>query len=222
MKNKDTKIMDFKKRLGAYSAAAAATAAAVHSSANAAEVVWDIPDVTAGSSPGLLFNVITGATALTTGSTDNVGDGLFRMASWNNFPYMAGPAGSANAGFVGPGGFGTADFYPTLLLASATVGPLKNFGAENDSLQYGPYGYLNQNFTNTRGFVGLQFDIAGSLHYGWAEVTYLGAGNGTVLHAFGYNDEAGAVSRPIPETTTALLFALGAAGLGVRRKRQAA
>jgi len=182
------------KRLGAYSAAAAAVAS--QGTANAAEVVHDIPDVTAGNYPGLLFNLITGSTALAAASTGNIGDGLFRMASYNAFPYIAGPASSTMAGFVGPGGFGTADFHPTRLVLGDRVGPRKNFGADIVPLVYGPYGYLNVNFANTRGFVGLRFSIGGSLHYGWAEVTNLGAGQGTILHSFGYNNTPGAASVP--------------------------
>ena len=185
------------RRLGAYSAAATATAAATQSSANAAEVIHDILDVTAGNSPGLLFDMINGTTAAATAATGNAGSGLFRIASYDNYPYLAGPANSTLAGFVGPGSFGPVDIYPSRLPVGDTVGPLKNFAANIAFLSYGPYGYLSANFTNTRGFVGIQFNLDGELHYGWAEVTHLGAGLGTILHRFGYNDAPGEVSRPV-------------------------
>ena len=171
MNTSDIKIgrgRKFAKRLGAYSAAAAATAATTQGTANAAEVIHDIADVTADNSPGLLFDMINGTTAAATAATGNAGSGLFRMASYDNSPYLAGPANSTLAGFVGPGGFGTVDIYPSRLLVGDTVGPLKNFAANIAYLSYGPYGYLSANFTNTRGFVGIQFDLGGDLHYGWA------------------------------------------------------
>lgn len=210
------------KRLGAYSAAAAATAVTAVS-ANAAEIVWDIPDVTAGSSPGLLFNVLTGATANAAASTGNNAAGSFRLASFGGNPYIAGPAGSTIAGFVGPGSFGPNDFYPDRLPAGDIVSSLDNFGAENDGLQYGPYGYLSANFTNDRGFVGLQFAFGGNTHYGWAEITHLGSGNGTTLHAFGFNDAPGAPSvipSAIPEPNSMALLAAGAAGAVAFRRRK--
>ena len=210
------------KRLAAYSAAAAATVVASQDrSANAGEIVHDlIPDVTTGNYPGLLFNVISGATALAPASTGNSATGSFRIASYNGFPYIAGPANSVAAGFVGPGGFGPDDFYLTRLSVGDPVSSLKNFGAETVPLVYGPYGYLS-NFVNARGFVGLQFDIGGSLHYGWADMTNLGSNNGTILHAFGYNSTAGAASHPVPEPSSIMLLAAGAAGLAGWRRRRA-
>jgi hypothetical protein len=204
------------KRLAGYSAAAAVTVAASHGTANAAMITHDIADVTVGAEPGLLFNVITGATTDATASAGNSITGSFRIASYlSAAPYIAGPASSILAGFVGPGGFAAGvDVDASNLNAASAVSVGKNFAANIKYLSYGNYAYLAANFTNNKGFVGLQFDIAGSLHHGWAEVTYLGTGNGIMLHSFGYDN------TPVPEPTSMLLLGAGAAGLALWRKRK--
>ena len=224
-KQRSNRLRKMAKRLAAYSAAAAVTVVATQDrSANAEEITHDVtPGLAVSASPGHLFNMISGAVAQAPGSQGNDGVGSFRVATWNGWAYMAGPAQSTVAGFVGPGGFvAGVDFYPDVLNAGSAVSVAKNFGADNGGLQYGPYGYLNPTFDNASGFVGLQFDIGGSLHYGWAEIS--GVGGDLTLHAFGYNDEAGAPSVAggvIPEPSSIMLLAAGALGLGFWRKRRA-
>ncbi len=218
-KQRSRRLKKIAKRLAAYSAVAAATAVATQAgSANAKEVSWPIPDLTVAASPGHLFNMMSGVVAPAPGSTGNNGVGSFRIGTWNDWAYIAGPAGSTRAGFVGPGGFANATFYPEVLKASSVVSLGRTFGADNGALQYGPYGYLRPNFSDASGFVGLQFDIGGSLHYGWAQVS--GVDNNLTLHAFGYNDAPGAASHAVPEPSSIMLLAAGAAGLGFWRRRR--
>ena len=70
-----------------------------------------------------------------------------------------------------------------------------------------------------RAFAGIRFDIGGATHYGWADVTRAAA-NRVTLHAFGYNDAAGVASHVVPEPTSIMLLAAGAAGLASWRKRK--
>ncbi len=219
-KQRSTRLKRMGKRLAAYSAAAAATVVASQErAANAEPVSYDIiPDLAVGVYPGHLFNLISGAVAPAPGSTGNSGVASFRITTYNGYPYIAGPANSVAAGFVGPGGFvADVNFYPDLLKASSAVSVGRNFGADIGGPQYGQYAYLSLNFDNASGFVGLQFEIDGSLHYGWAEVS--GVGGDLTLHAFGYNSTPNAASH-VPEPSSIMLLAAGAAGLGLwRRKR---
>lgn len=225
------------KRLAAYSAAAAATAmSAGDRSANADEVIHDIPDF-AFTGLGVHFNMISGAYAAATGSQDNRNS--FRVGS---FPVyfdddlaIQGPAGSAGVGFVGTPGFGNLYAYADKLGFGSTVGTNNAFAGNNAYLAYGVYAFLTgagKDFVGSRGVVGIQFQIGGSTHYGWADISgTVGAtpgdannatGPGGVLHAFGYNDTPGAATTPVPEPSSMLLLAAGAAGLaGWRRRRKA-
>ena len=60
-------------------------------------------------------------------------------------------------------------------------------------------------------------------HFGWAQITRVDSTHFT-LHGFGYNNTPGAASHPantvIPEPSSVLLLAAGAAGLGMWRRRR--
>jgi len=216
------------KRLHSYSATAVATSAAGLGSAHAAMVVTYVNEPIINGSLGIQFNLATGNFAAATAS-NGVGtqpDGSFRIADGNFFGGYVEITGPWNkdAGFANPSitGGTAASVYASLLGSNSPVGGGLLFGARSDFPNYGDYAFLAADFDNARGFVGLSFDIGGELHYGWAEVTGFAAPGGAVLHSFGYNDVAGEAATTIPETSSLLLIAAGAAGVGLRRKRQLA
>ena len=193
------------KRLGAYSAVAAATAS-VADTAGAAEVIWDIPDIVVGDDPGLLFNMVTGETASAASGEGNATPGSMRLignyAALTSFAgaYIYTPASSTFGAFVGVGSDAT------LLAAGAQIGENQTFGRNADSSSLGNYANLNNwNLEGTRGFVGIRFKLDNATHYGWADITYNDALNTATLHAFGYNDTPEATSTPPSDSAPAPL-----------------
>ncbi len=193
------------KRLGAYSAVAAATAS-VADIAGAAEVIWDIPDIAVGDDPGLLFNMVTGETASAASDNGNATPGSMRLignyAALASYPgaYIYTPASSTFGAFVGVGSDAT------LLAAGAQIGENQTFGRNADSSSLGNYANLNNwNLEGTRGFVGIRFKLDNATHYGWADITYNDALNTATLHAFGYNDTPEAASAPPTDSAPAPL-----------------
>ena len=198
------------KRLAAYSAAAAATLTNANISTNAAEVVWDIPDQTAGITSNLLFNVQTGATAtapLGVFALYNTASASFALNSNNGAGIVYAPIGDTTAGLVGTGGFAsipgyqssTYFRYASRLALSSNIGIGNSFNGNSGYSSLGNYAFLSQFNDGTPGIVGLRFTLGGSLHYGWAEVSRPSSG-GTILHGFGYNDLANTPTHPIITT----------------------
>ena len=206
------------KRLAAYSAAAAATVVTSQDrSAEAAHVAWGIPDVSVSTAPGLLFNMVTGAATMATATSGNSTPGSMRLIGFYSASspgaYVYTPAGSTLGAFVGSGS-------DVAFLASGDViDSNRDFGAT--PYDNGNYGNLGNWSDGATGFVGIQFELSGATHYGWAEISRdIGATTAT-LHSFGYNNSAGDASiAGVPEPSSLMLLAAGAAGFGLWRKRK--
>ncbi len=184
------------KRLSAYSAVAAGTVAAT-GNANAAEVVWDIPDLTSTSNAEIvLFDMVSGK-AVIKGAEVLDGEGEFQLYQ-----------GGSDAGFIGQapsittGGFaglvdGSGYTVVSQLAGGASVSEDLTFGAYSSAPSNWAYladGYGGGFANGQTGVVGLKFELNGETHYGWAEVTRAVAGDSFTLNSFGYNDTPDAAS----------------------------
>ncbi len=203
------------RRLATYSAVAAATGVTT-GSASAVEVVWDIVDLTVIDDPtpesieaGVFFNMLTGVTRA---ATDDAGPNYiyydFTPQQFRLDPrfggYIYGPAydegAVGNLGFVGSiSSFGVGTTAGTLALAkpfanNVTVAPADQFVV---SPSFFSNFYAALDFADGQtGTVGIRFDISGSTHFGWAQITRVDPDTFT-LHGFGYNDTAGASSTAV-------------------------
>jgi hypothetical protein len=74
---------------------------------------------------------------------------------------------------------------------------------------------------NQLGYLGLMFDIGGSPHYGWAAIS-VGADYNITLRSFygNLNSSSPVAAGAVPEPSSALLLALGAAGLAAYRQKR--
>jgi hypothetical protein len=108
---------------------------------------------------------------------------------------------------------------PTSDLASSKQKLLKNVGNDFANINLG---FWPNDLTQTR-VVGLQFDIGGSTHYGWAEVgVQLGSAN-LIVGQVAYENIADtpiAVSG-VPEPSSMALMLAGAAGVAALKRRRA-
>lgn len=208
------------KRLASYSAAAAVTVAASHGTANAAPITYDvIPDITVGTNEYVNMFMDTGLWSEDTGVQFSFTTlGRVRLLGDTNGATYPGPwiyVPFAASGFVGTG-----SYTATRLAKGDSVTVNDTFVRYSNSWNSAS---LNSNWADgDRGFVGIKFDLdpgTGAVtHYGWADITK-NAGETATLHAFGYNDTPGAASE-VPEPTSLLLLAAGAAGLPLWRKKK--
>ncbi len=103
----------------------------------------------------------------------------------------------------------------------------------NGSLTYNKISSYGD-FNNARGFMGVEFEIAGSSHYGWVDVEASHSGEGgafsneLTIYGWGYETVAGAgiqagvgeESNPVPEPATLVTLAMGAAGIYAWRRNR--
>ena len=104
------------------------------------------------------------------------------------------------------------DYLATLFGAGELIDSLSGFG-NNTS-----YGGLDA-FFDTRGFVGIEFDLAGSTHYGYLDIGVDVATKKVTVYGGAYESQAGLGVSVVPEPTGLGLLALGAVGIAAWRKR---
>jgi len=191
------------KRLAAYSAAAAATMLTPQSSTNAAEVVWDVGDVTTETAP-LNFFLNTGNVTTSTGPWPGgtaggmTTDGRIRVvghvAGFGSNAYIYAP--TSLSGFNGlTGTEGEVTVYR--LASSDPVAPDDVFGNAlyaGDPLDWYAQVEVNTWDSGDPGFVGIKFHLGSNTHYGWAHISK--GSTDVTLHGFGYNDIPNAASHP--------------------------
>jgi hypothetical protein len=166
--------------------------------ANAVEVVWDIPDVLANtSSYGVRFLMTNGSTFASTYGFYYYSQGNFRLDPVSG-GYLYGPAYSTAAaptlGFVGsisaPSSTNLAYITPQAASDSISAGDTFVLGS---SYYLNRFGYLNW-ADGQIGFAGVRFDLPTGTHYGWVQITK--ARGEFTLNGFGYNSTPGAASLP--------------------------
>jgi hypothetical protein len=124
----------------------------------------------------------------------------------------------------------------TLISAANATGPggflSRSFASSPFSAKSGNWSADAGPGVEVSGYLGLEFDISGSAHYGWAQLVIavdgtLGPLASVTLVDYAYEDQpgvgimAGETVSAVPEPSGLALFAMGAAGLmALRRIRQ--
>ena len=157
--------------------------------------------------------------------TAQIGDGMLAGVS------VSGPGTTS---FVANGVGPQALTLGTLISAANATGPGGNLVRSVAGAPF-PVKVGNWSADESPAYLGLAFDISGSTHYGWAQLSIDVDGGGfgpppyakvTVID-YAYEDQAGVginagqTAAAVPEPSTLALFAMGAAGvMALRRKRQ--
>jgi len=214
MDTKQLEILD--QKLLAYSTAAVAALMLSATNADAATIIYD----NGGSGwqnavgPGPILSWDRLGQVDIQGSSPSTNRIQFLYTTSNNKLYLS--------------AFGTGRFNPYRLTASNFIGPgtaqlnpdQEIFATLHDATFGWDYGWS----AGSRGYLAFKFDNGtpqGSDDYfGWADIT-THAPDEISLHRLGISDTGGeAVHTPVPEPSSILLLASGAAGLAAMRRRK--
>ena len=82
----------------------------------------------------------------------------------------------------------------------------------------------NSGANGTTGYIGVKLSLGGQTKYGWVGVIYNDVANTIVLTDFAYENTANTaiLAGAVPEPGSALLLAMGAAGVAAQRRRKLA
>ena len=133
------------------------------------------------------------------------------------------PGVSENVGAVGAANRTIAGYYILKLSAGATIDSSLPWTAGPTYFEFYDVGIWQG---GGEGYVGLRIQNGANFNYGWALVNYDDAGNQLTLKSFALERT---INTPIvagdatsvPEPSSALLLALGAGGMALRRRREA-
>lgn len=203
----------------------------------------------------VLADTNTADTLATIYSFDFNGDGIndLRLYTRNvptdatrNYALIGGGVTGSSLHPINVVGFSAGAFYyPSRLATGAVIGPARQFftlalTASSSYLATGTFafgnGFANSQFKSAganSGFVGVSFNLADGLHYGFIGLTVQTQGNGTLSRSFslggiGYETTPntpittfGSTGVSVPEPTSIGLVALGGLGLAAYRRRRA-
>ena len=180
----------------------------------------------AGSAQGMVIytDVIPDLTASTVSwDMDNGGTTDFRLEVTGTTEKSQLVPSNPNAGVAL-----TANSNADKLSAGETIGsttPFSNPGENKTLFDEGTPANYDWS-VGARGYLGLRFDLDGSTHYGWAEISINPlAGNSFDHTLYGYAYESTAdtsiLAGAVPEPSTAMLLVAGAAGAATIRRRRA-
>lgn len=213
------------KRLALYGVAAGAVLAAGVSPAEATSITLDLTglplaDRTSPSPRGGFFFDVNATSAAAA-----VGFANFTGADFVINNYATGPLTTIAASVLAIGTVGNAIAASFRLArrfaASNSVGPAENFqyAAQIAAQRFG--GHIGNFAFGDTGFIGLRFDIGTDTHYGWANLT-LNDNYTVTLNALGYETDPNTPDHipVVPEGSSIVLLAIGAAGVVAFRRRQ--